>query len=227
MATVQYPTNDTARLVALQTAQKTFQSDMESGRTHLMSDTANSITTFLPSYTTKVASIEESRGVRMGEIAEKNSALSALKMYIQHSWHSVKNRVDRLEEPVTVLLNYDLPASGLVPPLSSSPELTVIADRLIAGDTKAVAAGFAPLVNPTAEELSAINEVAKKELADVPAADRAVDEAEEALATLRAQADELIRDITADLNYTLRREEEASRRRIMRSYGVKFRVDTE
>jgi hypothetical protein len=40
---------------------------------------------------------------------------------------------------------------------------------------------------------------------------------------LRAKADELISDVIDDLRYFLRKKDEPSQRRIMRSYGVTFK----
>ncbi len=40
---------------------------------------------------------------------------------------------------------------------------------------------------------------------------------------LREQADDLIDDIAAELRFNLRKKDPASRRRIMRTYGVKYR----
>ena len=40
---------------------------------------------------------------------------------------------------------------------------------------------------------------------------------------VREHADDLIDDIAAELRFNLRKKDPASRRRIMRTYGVKFR----
>ena len=51
----------------------------------------------------------------------------------------------------------------------------------------------------------------------------AYDKAQEAADELREQADDLIDDVAAELRFNLRKKDPASRRRIMRTYGVKYR----
>ena len=63
---------------------------------------------------------------------------------------------------------------------------------------------------------------ARKEAADVIPADAAHDRAQEAIDALRAQTDEIIADVIEELRFHLRKEEPASQRRVMRTYGTKF-----
>ena len=53
-------------------------------------------------------------------------------------------------------------------------------------------------------------------------ADRAYDEAQEAVAALRGQADELIAEVMDELRFNLRRKDAPSQRRVMRTYGANF-----
>ena len=94
---------------------------------------------------------------------------------------------------------------------------------MVQGDAAAVAAGFPAMINPSATELKAQIDNARTEAADVAGADRAYDEAQEAAENLREHADDLIDDIAAELRFNLRKKDPASRRRIMRTYGVKYR----
>jgi len=57
---------------------------------------------------------------------------------------------------------------------------------------------------------------------EADAADRSFDQAQEALADLRTQADQMIADVMAELRFTLRSKDAASQRRIMRTYGATF-----
>ncbi len=78
------------------------------------------------------------------------------------------------------------------------------------------------MVNPSAAELDALVQSAQTEKEDVAIADREYGQAQEALAALRVQADELIDEVMAQLRYVLRRLEAPSQRRIMRTYGAEF-----
>ncbi len=49
------------------------------------------------------------------------------------------------------------------------------------------------------------------------------DDAQQGISDMRGKADELIGDIMAELRLTLRKMDSSSQRRIMRSYGTKFK----
>ena len=78
------------------------------------------------------------------------------------------------------------------------------------------------MVNPSAAELDAVLATAQTEVDEVAPADRQYDEAQEAAATLRPRADELILEVMDALRYTLRKKSAPSQRRIMRSYGATY-----
>jgi hypothetical protein len=94
--------------------------------------------------------------------------------------------------------------------------------EVIAGDAEAVAAGYSAMVNPSIAELQVGLTAAQREADEVAPADRAYDEAQEAVAALRPQADELIQDVMDELRFHLRKRDAPSQRRIMRTYGVSF-----
>lgn len=225
MPVTNYPGSDIARNIFLTTAMNTHSSDEADGNVALMPATVSSLGTISTRFNALVINRDNSSGERQTDVREKNEALHELRTYCLHGLTSVKNRVARMNEPVEILTNYGITASGNNPRLSLSADLTVQADQIIVGDAKTVEQGYPAMVNPTAAEISAVNEKARKELADIASADRKVDQAEEELAAVREEVDLLIRDIVSDLNYNLRHVEDASRRRIMRSYGVKFKSD--
>lgn len=79
------------------------------------------------------------------------------------------------------------------------------------------------MVNPSAAQLQAVLAATMTKAEDVAMADRAYDEAQEAVAALRPQADELIEEVMAELRFNLRKKEPPSQRRIMRTCGARFR----
>ncbi len=98
-----------------------------------------------------------------------------------------------------------------------------MAAKMVKGDEEAVLAGFDPIVNPSAAELQTALDAAKKELGEVAPVDRKYDEAEEEVAKLRPEADELIKDVIDELKFNLRKRDGSSQRRIIQSYGVEIR----
>ncbi len=79
------------------------------------------------------------------------------------------------------------------------------------------------MLNPSAVELATIVDVAQKELDDTATVDDSLNNQEEELATLRAEADFLIDDVIAELKFKLRRLPEPDQRRVMRGYGLVFK----
>ncbi len=220
-----YPRNDIDRQDFITTALTTDQSDQAVGNITIMDQTRTTLHKLQPKFSSLITERANKTGARRQEVIEKNEYLTKLRMYCLHGLTSVKNRVERMGEPISILANYGIGASGNNPKLPLTSALTSMADQIIAGDKKTVDAGFPAMVNPSIEEISAINEQAKKEISDVVTADRSVDSAEEELALLRSDVDLLIRDIVSDLNYLLRHSDDSSRRRVMRTYGVKFKSE--
>lgn len=63
---------------------------------------------------------------------------------------------------------------------------------------------------------------ARKERADVTDADKQLDEAQESVSDLMPEAKKVIDRIHAELEFNLHDKEDASKRRIMRNYGVYY-----
>ncbi len=220
------PSNDTTRYTFLKTCADTIASDNETGTAILSSKTQKLITEGTEPFKSAVESLSATSAVRAKEVDEKNISLKKLNTYIRDFWIAARNRINREELPVATLKYYLLPLSGLLPPASITSALLTTAESLIAGDAQAVAAGFAPMANPSAEELTAILAVAKDEHKDIAIADEAVDASESAVAKVRTNADKAFKEVVAELKFFLRDEEEASLRRIMRRYGIVFKSDS-
>lgn len=76
---------------------------------------------------------------------------------------------------------------------------------------------------PTVQEIKGKKDIAKKEYDDVVVADRAYATVEKELSGLRLTADENIQDVIADLRRSLRKLTGPAQRRIMMSYGARFK----
>ncbi|NKQ35550.1 MAG: hypothetical protein HF973_08040 [Chloroflexi bacterium] len=95
---------------------------------------------------------------------------------------------------------------------------------LIQGDAAAVAAGFPAVVNPSVTELQTALAAAETAVNDIALYDRAYDDAQKSLADLRPQADDLCQRIVSELRFTLYNLDPASQRRVMRTYGARYRL---
>jgi hypothetical protein len=109
-----------------------------------------------------------------------------------------------------VLTFYQLPLDGTIPKPTNQEQWLTMAVQVIKGDADAVAAGFPAMANPSAAELEVVLKTAQSESDDVAMADRAYDAAQEAVAALRAQADELVSEVMAELRFNLRKHDAPS-----------------
>lgn len=222
MPTYEPPRSDLARQAFLETSAKTGQEDIAAGNAYISQELVDSIVAFLPDYDTMVEAVTQTLSGREKEVREKNEAMSTLITYAHDLWEVLRRRVGRKNEPAEVHTYYRLPLDGKNPTPASDKEWLTMAENVVEGDAQAVAKGFDAMINPSAAELDAQRAAAQTEVDEVAPSDRQYDEAQEAVATLRPQADELIQEVMDELRYTLRKKDAPSQRRIMRTYGATF-----
>jgi len=217
------PASDIYRLAFLQRAHATGLQDVADGAGLVNQETLDAIAAFLPGFQAAMGAVSARLGARAKETQERLEAVERVKLYTRDLWEVVKRRVRRLDQPAAVLSFYRLPLDGTVPNPTTQEDWLALAAQVVGGDAEAVAAGYPAMANPSAAELQAVLDAALSEAADVAAADRAYDQAQAAVAALRPQADELLEEVMADLRYRLRKEDAPSQRRVMRTYGARFR----
>ncbi len=217
------PGNDHGRIAFLNSTVGAGESDKSSGKEYVLEDTFNALRTFAPEFEKKVTTLTQNLSTRSKEIDERNSALDILSTYTRDGFEVARRQVNRLNLPAHVLQLYGLPLDGKTPYPSTPVEWITIAKTFVEGAKKVKEEGFPAVTCPSAESIEEKFVAAKKEYDDVAAADRGYDDAQHGIADMRAQADELIGDVMAELRLTLRKLDQSSQRRIMRSYGAKFK----
>ena len=168
------------------------------------------------------SAVKTALGNRKAETAESVAAMNKLKMYSSHLRTAVRHRALREEQPARIFDFYGLNSDGTQPTFNSRRERLLAAEALIAGDAEAVAAGYAPIVAPSAAELQVVYDAAMAQAGDLPAADKAYDEAQAAVAALRPQADKLIKAVRAAILYATYEMDAPSQRRVLRNYGSEY-----
>jgi len=184
--------------------------------------TLDAVNTFVGAFRPLYEALTRTLSGRMKEVREREAARVKLDTYVRDFWEVLKRRAHRLQQPAEILAFYGLPADGTIPNITTFDQLLSAADKIVQGDADAVAAGYPAMANPSAKEIEPILADARTQASDVPAADRAYDDAQAAVAAQRPAADLLIDDIRADLLSSLRRQHAPSQRRIMRNYGLVF-----
>jgi len=216
------PNSDMNRLAFLKQAATTGAQDMAAGKSYVGQESLDALNALAPAFEAAHNGVSARLGARSEEVRQSNEALATLQTYVRDLWGVLRRRVTRLNQPVSVLQFYSLPQSGLSPKPTTQAQWLATAAEVIAGDAQAVAAGYPAMVNPSAAELQTVLTAAQQEADEVAPADRAYDEAQEAVAALRPQADELIQEVVDELRFNLRKHDAPSQRRIMRTYGASF-----
>ncbi len=216
------PQNDADRRNFIEKTLQTAVLDQAASTPYLDTVLVDELTTFFATFDAAYQAATAALGTRVGESAESQAAMAVLIMHIRHMWTAVYNRAQRQNLSAELLKYYKLGSDGSRPRPSSQLEWIGMGSDLIAGDAQAVAAGFAPIAEPSALELQAALDNAKAEAGDVVAADRAYDQAQEALAALRPRANALIKETRDVILFATRRQDASSQRRILRSYGAEY-----
>lgn len=227
MAYVEYPSNNNSRSLFLKTCFSSVAEDESSGSAVLGSKTINLVAKLNEEFHGILKQLELSSTNRAHEVEEKSSAMNRADLFLHHFWIGAKNKAIREEYPPSYLTYFAIPLSGIIPRTNATPAIFPLIDTVIQGEMDAVAAGYAPMANPTVEELKAVKAAAEKEVSDVSIADKAVDSDSAELAAIREEVDKLARDIVLEFRFLLRDEDESSQRRIMRKYGVVFKSEKE
>jgi hypothetical protein len=222
MPRLKLPGNDLGRIAFLNSSLNAAGGDKKSGKTYILDDTHNKLQSLAPAFENKVTNLNQYLASRTKEISERNNALYELSMYTRDGFEVARRQVRRLKLPAQVLQLYGLPLDGKTPNPTRLIEWIVIAKTFVAGAKKAKEKGFPGIQCPSPEETKEKLVSAEKEFHEVAGADRSYDDAQQEVADMRAQANELIQDIIAELRMTLRKLDRPSKRRIMRSYGARF-----
>ncbi len=217
------PSSDMARLEFVKRAAATAGNDFDAGYYYLARETFDNLTEFIPVFENALKRTNALLSKRSKETRESSQAFDKMETGVRDMWEVLRRRVNRNDEPAHVLTYYELPLDGITPKPTTKDEWYAIAGSMIDGDAKAVEAGYPAMQNPSAQQLKELLDKARSEKNDISDADREYDKAQEDVEQLRAKADELISDVIDDLRYLLRKKDNPSQRRIMRSYGVTFK----
>jgi hypothetical protein len=222
MSQYEAPRSDAERLTMIRRSIETGQADRLAGLNYLEEDLLTQLGIFAPKFADALDNTGGLFTAKAKAVREKDTALDNVITHMRDLWEGIRRRVNRLNLPAEVLTFYKLSLDGTLDyPTSESLWLT-LGDDVVKGDADAVAAGYQPMVNPSAAELQAVLVIAKAKVAEVVVADRAYDQAQEQLAVMRGEADAFIQEIMDQLRYQLRKKEEPNQRRVMRTYGATF-----
>lgn len=223
MPTYSSPRNDNQRLAFLKRAAAAAAQDIAAGNPYISPELLDRLESFVPGYQETMSIIGTRLSARARAVRERAAAMQRVETYTRDFWESIRRQVRRLDLPAEVLSFYRLPMDGLTPTPNTQEEWLSLAAQVVRGDGEAAAAGYPPAVGPSAAELQAVLETAHAQDEEMARAERAYHQAQQATAALRPAADELITDVVAELRFNLRKLDPPGQRRIMRTYGARFR----
>jgi hypothetical protein len=200
--------------------------DKERGKPLIDDVVLGNITAFLATWGPLVRQLDIKQAGRSKEVRESGSAASELETYIRDVWVVEKRRITREGLPPEVLLYYGLDMNAELPHSGTRAQLLQWGKTIVDGDAAAVAAGYEAIANPSALQVNAKLTAAQTEADQVAMRDRDFDEAQQAVSTGRARAEELIYEVMDQLRFNLRKLDAADQRRVMRSYGATFSYET-
>jgi len=219
------PRSDVAHLDALTAAQHKIDS-LQPGEIHpLSAKTSGRLARVRTVFGRAYSDWRAVLGQQTEATTAANREKEALRIDVAHFFQALNLAIARGEPGFRAgdRTYYGLAANqGTLPTMVKETELLRVAETLVSGEAKRVAAGGKRCTMPTAKEISRrLREVKRL----VRLRKRLVAECDRknvAVARLRPEVADLVRDIWDELDFAWRRDEPAARRRRLREWGVVF-----
>ncbi len=222
MSVIDRPNSDEQRLQALEAlkakADVTAPADLAFSAANLAL-----LLAFLPNFRLQM----QERGSALSAQAEStkvlDKAVQVLRKYVSHFIQVFNLGVSREDYPASERAFFQLHVNqDTVPRLVNEQEVAMWAERIVTGDAARVAAGGAPMSNPTAAQVGVklTNFVAAE--GDQTTKKDTYDHEQEDVAALRNEGHALINDIWDEIEFTYRKDAPSSKRRKAREYGVVY-----
>ena len=217
------PESDKQRIEALTEAKNKYDATAAARRAFGTS-TYLRLETFLPIYKDKL----QQRGAALSQQARVVATIKPkrrmLRLYIGHFIIGLDNAILRQELPASDRAYYQLPTgSRALPKLTTDDDLLLWAKRAVDGENARIATGGVALTNPTATQVSDQLLDFRTLVNDLTTRKTAYDDAQEAVAALWPEADELLKDIWDEVLFHFRKNDLPSLRRKAREWGLVYR----
>ena len=218
------PESDKQRIAALTEAKNKYNATLAPQRAFGI-PTYLRLEAFLPIYKDKLLQ----RGTALSQQARSVTIIKPnrrmLRLYIGHYIIGLDNAILREELPASDRAYYQLPAgSRALPKLTTDDDLLLWAKFVVDGENARIAAGSVPLTNPTAIQVNDQLLDFRSLVNDLTTRKTAYDDAQEAVAALWDEADDLLKDIWDEVLFHFRKDDPPSLRRKAREWGLVYRA---
>lgn len=221
MTTYRSPQNDSERLTLLRRAYNTGRN--EGSNAYLSQETLASVQALILSFVAAINAVNEAKAGQNTAVTQARNAADDLALQVQTARRMLRQNASHGKIPMSTFVHYGLPVEGRLPQPERRADWLVLAERLLAGDDQAQAAGSSAL--PDRAALAAAYDL-------FLAAEDAVAQAKGALLTARDLLQgqrQLVTDqisaLVRELRYKLANYSLTHQREIMRVYGVRFSSD--
>lgn len=209
-----------------ETALRIVAEERANGLHYVEADWVTQANAFLVTFKTKVRGLTALQYRRAKEIEDRRGEITRLEVYVRDYLNGLKRMIFRERLSTSLFSLYSLPETGKLPNPTGIDDVISWAEKIVTADANATEAGYPAMCNPTAAQVSVLLIQAKTEHAQISAADRALDVAQDEIEALRVQGYALARDAAQQLNFHLRNLSAPDRRRIMSRYGFRYQHDT-
>lgn len=199
------------------------QASVAPGESPLTAKTSTRLTASQPLFSQRIAARSAALQAQGECTTLKNAGQDKTRTYVSHFIQSFNNGIIRGMFPASHRAFYGLDLNeSSVPPLGSEADVLYWGDKIITGDAARLAAGGAPMAMPTTEEVSDVYNAFKTLVTEHSNLKDAYDTAQEAVADMRLDVDNLILRVWDEVETSLDDETPSSRRRKAREWGVVY-----
>jgi hypothetical protein len=216
------PYSDVKRIDGL-TVTKDKQASTAPANSPLTTKTATRLTATQPLFAQKIAAREAALQAQGESTSLKSAAQDKARTYISHYFQSFNNGIVRGMFPASHRAFYGIDLTdSAVPQLTNEIEVLHWGDKIKTGDVARLAAGGAPMAMPATEEVNDVCTAYALLVTQHSAFKDAYDTAQEGVADMRLDVDNLILRIWDEVETSLDDEPPASKRRKAREWGVVY-----
>lgn len=217
------PESDKQRSNALNEAKAKYEATAAPLRA-FNSTTYDRLIAFLPVY----KQLLQQRGSGLSQQAKATASMKPhrrmLRFYIGHFIIGLDNAMLREEVPKSDRAHFQLPIDArALPKLTTDEDLLLWAKNIVAGEAARINAGGTALSNPSAAQVQDQLDNFEPLYKTLTTARTAYDNAQEAVAAVWPEADELLKDIWDEVLFHFRKDEPASLRRKAREWGLVYK----
>ena len=186
-------------------------------------ENAGKVKVFYPSFLKEMQERGTALSAQSNATSARDIAVAKCRMYNSHYFQVFNFGIDRGEHKASERAFYGLDISQeSVPPLFTIDDVRRQAENIIKGEVERVNAGGTPMSNPSKDQVeAAYNDFAAK-LKDQTDKKSIYSKEQKDVDDIRAQADELIKDVWDEVEFYYRKLPSAAMRREARVYGVVY-----